>query len=153
MSDSLRLHGLQQARIPCPSLSPGVCLGSCPLSRWCHPTMSSSATVFSFCPQSFSALWSFPMSWLMASGGQNIGASTSTAVLPVNIQSWFPLGLSTGLIYLQSKRLSRVFSTSTVLNAKLKHFMLLSWPGMWDVLVEKLVLIPGSGTHHAQEDR
>ena len=84
---------------------------------------------------------------------QSIGASTSTAVLAVNIQGWFPLGLSTGLIYLQSKRLSRVFSTSTVLNAKLKHFMLLSWPGMWDVLVEKLVLIPGSGTHHAQEDR
>ena len=151
MSDSLWLHGLQQARTPCPSLSPGVCSGSCPLSRWCHPTLSSSATIFSFCPQSFPASWSFPMSQPLASGGQSIGASTSTAVLPVDIQGWFLLGLSAGLIYLQSKRLSRFFSTSTVLNAKLKHFRLLSWPRMWDVLVEKLVPIPGSGTHHAQE--
>ena len=84
---------------------------SCPLTRWCHPTISSSVTLFSSCPQSFPASGAFPMSRLFASGGQSIGASAS--VLPMNIQCWLPLGL-TGLISLQSKGLSRVFSSTTV---------------------------------------
>ena len=88
VSDSLRLHGLQHARLPCPSLSPGVCSNSCPLSLWCQPTISSSVSPFSFCPQSFPALGSFLVSWLFASGGQSIGASASASVLPMNIQDW-----------------------------------------------------------------
>ena len=112
VSDSLWPCGLQHARLPCPSLSPGVCSNSCPLSRWCLPTISPSTTPSS-CPQSFPASGSFPMSQLFTSGGQSIGASTSASVLPMNIQAWFPLGL-TGLIALQSKGLSRVFSDTTV---------------------------------------
>ena len=111
MSDSLWPHGLQYTRLPCPSLSPRVCSNSYPLSRWCHPNISSSVTPFTSCSQSFPASESFPMSWIFASGGQSIGASTS--VLPVNIQGWFLLGL-TGLISLLSKRLSRVFLGTTV---------------------------------------
>ena len=95
---------LQHDRLPCPSLSPKVCSDSCPLSQWCHPTVSSFVIPFSFCPQSFPASGSFPMSWLFASGGQSIWVSAS--VLPVNIQDWFPLGW-TGWISLQSKGLSR----------------------------------------------
>ena len=83
MSDSLRSHGLQHARLPCPSPSPGVCSDSCPLSWWCQPTISSS--VILFCLQSFPASGSFPMSWLFASSGQSIGASTTASVLPMNI--------------------------------------------------------------------
>ena len=112
MSDSLRPHGLQHTRFPCPSPSPRVCPSSCPLNWCCHPTIFSSVTLFSFCLQSFSAWGSFPMSWLFASGGQNIGASASAPVLPMNIQGWFPSKL-TGLI-LQSKALSRIFSNPTV---------------------------------------
>ena len=97
MLDSLVLHELQHARLPCPSLSPGVCSNSCPLSQWCHPTISSSVAPFSSCSQSFTASGSFPMSRLSASGGQSIGSLASTSVLPMNIQDWFPLGL-TGLI-------------------------------------------------------
>ena len=89
-------HGLQQIRLPCPSLSPGVCSNSCPLSWWCHPTISSSVVPFSSRLQSFPASGSFPMNQLFASGGQSIGASASASVLPMNIQDWFPLGL-TGL--------------------------------------------------------
>ena len=111
MSNSLWTHGLQHTRLPCPSPTPGACSNSCPLSRWCHPTISSSVILFSSCHQSFPASGSFPMNWLFASGGQNIGASAS--VLPMNIQDWFPLGL-TGLISVQSKGLSRVFSNTTV---------------------------------------
>ena len=92
------------AKLPCPSLSPRVYSNSCPLSQWCHPTISSSVTYFSFCPQSFPASESFPMSQLFTSGGQSIGASASASVLPMNIQSWLPFGL-TGLISLQSKGL------------------------------------------------
>ena len=91
MSNSLWPHGLQHARLSCPSPPPGAYLSSCPLSRWCHPTISSSVTPFSFCPQSFPASGSFPMNRLYASGGQSIGASTSASVLPMNIQDWFPL--------------------------------------------------------------
>ena len=104
---TLRLHGLQHTRLPCPSLSPRVCSNSCPLSWWCHPTISSSVAPFSSCIQPFLASGSFPMNWLFISGGQNIGAVAS--VLPMNIQGWFPLGL-TGLILL-SRGFSRVFSS------------------------------------------
>ena len=109
VSDSLRPHEPQHTRPPCPSPTPGVHSNSCPLSRWCHPTISSSIVPFSSCPQSFPALGSFQMSQFFASGGQSIGVSASKSVLPVNIQDWFPLGW-TGWISLQSKGLSRVFS-------------------------------------------
>ena len=103
-------HGLQHTRLPCPSLSPWVCSDSCPLSQWYHPTISSSVVPFS-CRQSFPASGSFPVSRLVTSGVQSIVASTSTSVLPMNIQDWFPLGL-TGWISLLFKGLSRVFSST-----------------------------------------
>ena len=112
-SDSLGPQGLQHTKLPCPLLSPRVCSNSCPLSLWCHATISSSASPFSFCPQSFPASGFLPMSWLFGSGGHSIGALTSATVLPMNIQSWFPLRL-TGLISLLSKTLTRVFSSTTV---------------------------------------
>ena len=112
VSDSFPPHGLQHTRLPCPSLSPEVCSNSCPLSQWCHPTISSSIIPFSSCLQSFPVSWSFPMSQLFTSGGQSIGTSALTSVLPVNIQGWFPLGL-TGWISLQSKGLWNVFCNTT----------------------------------------
>ena len=102
MSNSLWPHGLHHARPPCPSPTPGVYSNSCPLSQWCHPTISSSVIPVSSCLQSFPASGSFSMSQLFSSGGHSIGASTS--VLPMNIQNWFPLG-TTGLISLLSKGL------------------------------------------------
>ena len=102
VSDYLWPHELQHSRRPCPSPTPGPCSNSCPSSRWYHPTISSSVVPFSSCLQSFPAPGSFPMSQLFTSGGQSIGASAS--VLPMNIHSWFPLGL-TALISLQSKSL------------------------------------------------
>ena len=90
--NSLWPHGPQHARLPCASPFPGACSNSCPLSQWCHPTISSSVVPFSSCLQSFPALGSFLMSQFFASGGQNIGVSASTSVLPMNIQDWFPLG-------------------------------------------------------------
>ena len=111
MSDSL--HRLQHARPPCPSPTPRVRTNPCPLSRWCHPTISSSVVPFSSCPQSFLASWSFQMSQVFASGGQSIRGSASTAVIPMNTQVWSPLGW-TGWMSLQSKGLSRVFSSTTV---------------------------------------
>ena len=113
MSNTLQPHEVQHARLLCPSLSPRVCSNSCPMSRWCHPTISSSVAPFSSCPQSFSASGSFPVSQLFTSGGKSIGASASASVLPMNIQGWFPLGL-TGLISLLSIGLLRVFSNTTV---------------------------------------
>ena len=113
MADSLLPHGLQHARPPSLSPSPGVCLNSCSLSWWCHPTISSSVVPFSSCPQSFPASGSFPGSQFFQSGGQTIRASTSASVLSMNIHDWFPLGW-TGLICLQSKGLSRVFSNTIV---------------------------------------
>ena len=101
------------ARPPCPLPTPGVHPNPCPLSRWCHPTISSSVIPFSSCPQSFSASGSFLMSQLFTSGGQSIGVSASTSVLPTNTQDWSPLGW-TGLVSLQSKGLSRVFSNTIV---------------------------------------
>ena len=108
VSDSLQPYGLQHARLPCPSPTPGACSHSCPSSRWCYSTISSSVVPFSSCLWSFSASGSFPMNLFFASGGQSIGASASASVLPMNIQDWFPLGW-TGWISLQSKGLSRVF--------------------------------------------
>ena len=113
VSDSLQPHESQHARPPCPSPTPGVHPNPCPLSQWCHPTISSSVIPFSSCPQSFQASRSFPMSRLFASGSESTGVSASTSVLPMNTQDWSPLGL-TGWIPLQSKGLSRVFSNTTV---------------------------------------
>ena len=115
----LSLH----ARFPCPSPPPRVCSNSCPLTWWCHPAISSSVTLFSTCPQSFSASGSFTISWLFTSGGQSIGASAS--VLPMNIQDLFPVEL-TGLISL-SKGLSRVFSSITIQ----KHQFFSIQPSLW----------------------
>ena len=112
VSDSLRPHKVQHARPPCPSPTPGVHPNP-PASQWCHPTISSSIVPFSSCLQSFTASGSFQMSQFFASGGQSIGVSASTSVLPMNIQDWFPLGL-TGWISLQSKGLSGVFPSTTV---------------------------------------
>ena len=106
MSDSLRPHELQHTRLPCPSLFPGVCSNSCPLSQWCHPTIPSSAAPFTFCLQSLPASGSFPVSWLFASHDQRTRFSASASVLPINIQGWFLLGW-TGLVSLQSKRFSK----------------------------------------------
>ena len=113
VSDSLRAHKPQHARPPCPLPTPRVYPNPCPLSQWCHPTISSSVVPFSSCPQSFPASGSFQMSQLFASGGQSIGVSASTSVLPMNTQDWSPLGW-TGWISLQSKGFSRVFSSTTV---------------------------------------
>ena len=120
-------HGLQHTRLPCPSLSPGVCSNSCLLSQWCCLTVSSSAAVFSSCPQSFPASGSFPMSQLFASDSQNTRASASPTVFPMNIQGWFPLGLI-GLISLLSNRLSRVFSSTTI---QRKHQFFGTQPSLW----------------------
>ena len=126
MSDSLWPHGLQHARLPCPSLSPGVCSNLCPLSGWRHPTISSSVAPFSSCLQSFPVSESFPMNQLFTSGGQSIGASASASVLPVNIQNLFPLGL-TGWISLLSKGFSMVFSNTTIR----KHQFFGIQPSLW----------------------
>ena len=112
MSDSLQPHGLQHGRLPCPSPTPRACSNSCPLSQWCHLTISSSLIPFSSCLQSLPASGSFQMSQLFASGGQSIEVSASVNI-PMNIQDWFPLGW-TGWISLQSKELSRVFSYTTI---------------------------------------
>ena len=113
MLDFLRPHSLQRTRLPCASLSPRVCSNSCPLSWGCHPTILFSVDPFSSCPQSFPASGSFPMSQLFALGGQSIRASASASALPMNIQDWFPLGL-TGWISWLSKGCSRVFCSITV---------------------------------------
>ena len=126
MSDSLRPHGLRHASLPGSSLSPIVCSNSCPLIQWCYLIISSSATLFSFCLQTFLASGSFPVSQLFSSGSQSIGTSASVSVLPMNIQGWFPLGL-TGLISLLSKGLSRVFPSIIVW----KHQFLGTQPSLW----------------------
>ena len=125
MSDSMT-HGLQDARLPWPSPSLWVCANSCPLSQWCHPTISSSVIPFSSCLLYFPASGSFPMCWPFTSGGQSIGASASALVLPMNTQGWFPLEL-TGLIYLLFKGLWRVFSSSTIR----KHQFFGVQPSLW----------------------
>ena len=112
MSNSLQPHGQQHARLSCPSPSPRACLHSCPLSWWCHATISFSAVTFSSYLQSFPVSSSFLESQFFTSGGQSFGVSASASVLPMNIQDWSPLGL-TGLISLQSRGISRVFSNTT----------------------------------------
>ena len=124
MPDSLWPCGLQHTRLPCLSPSPRVCSNSGPLSRWCHPTNSSSAAPCSSCLQPFPASGYFPASWLFTSGGQSIEASAS--VISINIQGWFPLGLI-DLISLQSKGLSRVFFSTTVQ----KHQFFSTWFSLW----------------------
>ena len=119
-------HGLQHARVPCPSPTPEACSNSCPSSLWCHPIISSSAIPFSSCLQSFPASGSFAMSQFFASGGQSIGTLASASVLPMNIQDWFPLGL-TGLISLRCKQLSRLFSNTTIW----KHQIFSAQPSLW----------------------
>ena len=113
MSDSLQRHGLQYARLPCLSPTPGVYSNSCPLRQWCHSTISFSVVPFSSCIQSFPALGSFQVSQFFTSGGESIGISASASVLQMNIQDWFPLGW-TGCISLLSKGLLRVFSNTKV---------------------------------------
>ena len=126
MSDSLQHFGLQHTRLPCPSPTPGGCSDSRPSSQWCHPTILSSVIPFSSYLQSFPASGSFPMSQFFTFGGQSIRVSASASVLPMNIQEWFPLGL-TGLISLQSKEFSRVFSNTTVG----KHQIFGIQPSLW----------------------
>ena len=133
VSDSLRPHGPQHARLlPCPSPTPGACSNSCASSWWCHPTISSSVTPFSWL-QSFPASGSFPVSRLFTPGGHSTGASALASVLPVNIQDWFPLGL-TGLISLLSKGLSRVLqhhsSKASILRCSAFFMVQLSYPYM-----------------------
>ena len=112
MSTSLQPHGLQQARLPCPSPTPGAYSNSCPLCWWCRPSISSSIVPFCSCLQFFSESGFFPLNRFLVSGGQSIGVSASASVLPMNIQDWFPLRW-TGWVSLQSKGLSRVFSKTT----------------------------------------
>ena len=119
MSDSLQPQGLQHARLPCPSPTPRACSNSCPLSWWCHPTISSSVILFSSCLPSFPASGSFPNSQFFESGGQSIGASASASVLPMNIQDWFPLGLTGLIVWIDLLSAvqgtpRRVFSNTTV---------------------------------------
>ena len=126
VSDSLRPHELQHTSLPCHSLCPWVCSNSCPLSLWCYLTISSPVALFSFCLQFFPASGSFPKSWLFTSGSQSIRSSALASVLPMNIHSWFPLGLI-GLISLLSKGLWRVFSSTTIR----KHQFLMAQPSLW----------------------
>ena len=126
MSYSLQPNGLRYTRLLCPLLTPRVCSKSCPLSQWCHPTISSSVIPFASFLQSFPTLWSFPMSRFFTSGGQNIGASTPALVLLMNIQGSFPSKL-TAFISLQSKGLSRVFSSTTIW----KHLFVNIHPSLW----------------------
>ena len=128
VSDSLWQHGLQHARLLCPSPSPGVYSNSCPLCWWCYPVIFLSSVIPFYSSLLFSpASGSFPMSWLFASGSQSIGASASASIFPVNSQGWFLLGL-TGLISLQSKGLSRIFTSTAIWKHQFfnaQHFL---WP-------------------------
>ena len=132
VSDSVQPHELQHARPPSLPPTPRVHPNPCPLSRWCHPTITSSVVPFSFCPQSFPESGSFSVSQLFVSSGQNTGPSTLASVLPMNIQSWFPL---TGLIFLLSKGLQRVFSSTTVWKHQFFNSHICKWlleiPQLW----------------------
>ena len=139
VSDSLRHHGLQNARLPCPSPAPEGCSNSCPLSQWCHPTTSSSVVPFSTHLQFFPVSGSFPVSQFFASGGQSIGSFSLSVSPSVNIWDWFPLG-RTGSISLQFKGLSRVFSNTTIQKHQFSflyspsshiHTWLLEKPWLW----------------------
>ena len=124
--NSLRSHELQYSRPLCPSPSPEICPSSCPLPQWCHPAISSSDALFSFCPQSFPASGSYPMSQLFTSDDQHTRASASAPVLPMSIQGWFPLRL-TGLIFLLFRGLSGVFFNTTVQRHQFFDFLLSLW--------------------------
>ena len=126
MSNSLQPHGLQYAKLPYPSPSPEACSNSCPLSQWCHPTISSSVIPFSSCLLSFPESGSFPKSQFFTSGGQSIGVSASASAFPKTIQGWFPLGL-TGFTSLQSKGLSRVFSSTAIQKHQFFGFQPFLW--------------------------
>ena len=126
VSNPLWLHGLQHSRLPCQSPNPGACSNSCPLGQWSHSTISSSVIPFSSCLQSFPASGFFSVSQFFISGSQSIGVSASASVLPMNIQDWYPLRW-TGWISLQSKGLSRVFSSTTVR----KHQFFCTQPSLW----------------------
>ena len=132
VSNSLRPHGLQHTRLPCPPLSPRIYSNSCPLSQWCHPSFHPLLSPFSSCLQSFPTSESFPVSRLFTSGGQSIGAPASSSVLPMNIQDWFPLGW-TGWISLQSKGLSRIFNSTTIQ----KHQFFSTQPPLWSTVTSK----------------
>ena len=136
MSDSLWPHGLQHARLPCPSPTPGTYSNSCPSSQWCHSTISSTVVPFSSRLQSFPASDSFPLSQFFASGGQSTGVSASASGLPVNIKDWSPLGW-TGWNSLQPKGLSRVFSNTT--QFKSVNAMCIQWnitqPRKWNNVI------------------
>ena len=132
MSDSLRPHGLKHAKLPCPSPTPWAYSKSCPLRWWCHPTISSSVIPFSFHFQSFPASRSFLMSQFFTSGGQSIGASVTASLFPVNIQDWFPLGL-TDFISLQSKKLSRSSPTPLFKSINSSELSLLYGPNLTSV--------------------
>ena len=136
LSDSLQTHRLQNTRLPCPSLSPGVCSNSYALNWWCHPTISSSVVPFLSCLQSFPASGSFPMSRLFESGGQRIGTSALALVLSVNIQGWFPLVLIV-LISLLSKGLSGVFFSTTI------RKQILQWSAFFMVQLSHLYMTTG----------
>ena len=127
ISNSLQPQGMQHTSLPCPSPSPGVCSYSCPLSQWCRPTISSFVIPSSSCPQYFPISESFPVSWLFTSGGQSIGASASASVLPVNIQGWFPFGM-TGLISLMSKGLQHRSLKASILWCSVFFLAQLSHP-------------------------
>ena len=114
VSNSLQHHGLQHTRLPCSSLFPRVCSNSCPLSWWCHPTISSSVIPFSLCPQSFQAPRSFPVSWLFASGGQSTKASASVTVLPMNIHGWFTSGLTSLILKSKGKTYFQLLNYRTL---------------------------------------
>ena len=132
---------MQHTRPPCLSPTPGVHPNSCPLTQWCHTTMSSSVVPFSLCPQSFPASGSFLISWLFASGGQSSEASASASVLAMNTQGWFPLGL-TSLSSLPFKGLSRVFSSTTIQ----KHQFFGTQPSLWlnsHILIRLMTLLLG----------
>ena len=157
MSDSLRFHGLQHARLPYPSPTPRACSNWCPSSRWCHPTISSSVIPFSSHLQSFPASGSFQMSQLFTSGGRSIEVSASASVLSMNFEDWFPLGW-TSWISLQSKGLSRVFSNTTVqlaysppfhfhadLNTLRHNPFLVPWPEKSTTVVNEHQLKPLGG--------
>ena len=126
VSNSLWPDGLQHTRLPCPSPTPGAYSNSCPSSRWCHPTISSSVGPFSSHLQSFPASGSFPMSQFFTSGGQSIRISASASVLPRNIQDWFPFGLTVSISFLP-KGLSRIFSSTTAG----KHQFFGPQPSLW----------------------
>ena len=151
LSSSLCPHGLQHARLPCPSLIPGACSNSCPQSRWCHPAISSSGIPFSSCPQSFPASGSFQVSQFFASGGQSTGVSASASVLPMNTQDWFPLG-RTGWISLQSKGLSRVFSNTTVQKHQFFSAQLSLRPNS-HIKTNKTLCAPGPGERSSYPTR